>query len=459
MFLTFKSNCVAESTIIFLLKLLVVFMVVGVLGGCGTTTQRTATEQLLMSDAVDTAISKIDFSSLDGRKVYLDTIYLNQVPGIGFVNSSYIISAIRQQMTASGCLLQDSKQTLSFVDGLPKLRIGVVESPMLCNRYSLPISKNRIGTISLICYLPICNVHGLLSSKMFLTFKSNCVAESTIIFLLKLLVVFMVVGVLGGCGTTTQRTATEQLLMSDAVDTAISKIDFSSLDGRKVYLDTIYLNQVPGIGFVNSSYIISAIRQQMTASGCLLQDSKQDSEIVVEARAGTLGTDGHEITYGVPQTSALSSAASLVSSSAAVPVLPELSLGRLDFQAGVAKIALFAYEKETKQPVWQSGIARAESSSRNTWILGAGPFQGGTIHGGVKFAGSRVAKIKRNDPSAIDISYFAQHVFRGPGVTTIRTARNNLEPINQPAVTATDDQQTTAGSSKQETQSDSHPNP
>ena len=57
---------------------------------------------------------------------------------------------------------------------------------------------------------------------------------------------------------------------------------------------------------------------------------------------------------------------------------------------GAAKIAVFAYHRETRQPVWQSGIARASSSAKDTWLLGAGPFQSGTIHKQPKFAGERL---------------------------------------------------------------------
>ena len=46
----------------------------GMLVGCGTTTTRIATEQLLMSDAVDRAIAAIDFRSLEGEKVYVASV-------------------------------------------------------------------------------------------------------------------------------------------------------------------------------------------------------------------------------------------------------------------------------------------------------------------------------------------------------------------------------------------------
>ena len=44
--------------------------------GCGTTLQRSATEQLLASDAIDRTIAQIDFSLLADRKVYLDPQYI-----------------------------------------------------------------------------------------------------------------------------------------------------------------------------------------------------------------------------------------------------------------------------------------------------------------------------------------------------------------------------------------------
>ena len=111
----------------------------------------------------------------------------------------------------------------------------------------------------------------------------------------------------------------------------------------------------------------------------MVQDDREQATVIVEPRVGALGADGHDVTYGVPQSGALSSAVSVVSGSS-LPVIPEISLGRTDAQAGVAKIVVFAYDRETREPVWQSGLAKAESTSSNTWILGAGPFQRGTIH-------------------------------------------------------------------------------
>ena len=65
------------------------------------------------------------------------------------------------------------------------------------------------------------------------------------------------------------------------------------------FLDTTYLRPVRGIGFVNSDYIISSLRQQLTAARCKIHDKREDAEIIVEPRVGALGTE-HEITYGIP---------------------------------------------------------------------------------------------------------------------------------------------------------------
>ncbi|NLX56369.1 MAG: hypothetical protein GXY58_14770 [Planctomycetaceae bacterium] len=190
-----------------------------------------------------------------------------------------------------------------------------------------------------------------------------------------------------GCGTTKSQRATEQLLMSDVVDRSVANIDFRPLSGRHVYLDTTYVQNVKTESFVNADYIISSVRQQMLGAGCLLEENRQDAEYVAELRVGTLGTDSHELTYGIPANNALSSAASLVPSAPVLPAVPEISLARKNHEHAAAKIAVFAYHRESRRPVWQSGIVQARSRAKNIWFFGAGPFQTGTIYEGTKFVG------------------------------------------------------------------------
>ncbi|MDP6446092.1 MAG: hypothetical protein QGG36_02110 [Pirellulaceae bacterium] len=248
-----------------------------------------------------------------------------------------------------------------------------------------------------------------------------------------------VLGICCGCGTTKLRTATEQILASDAVDRAVAQIEFDVLAGKRVFLDERHLKAVKTAGFVNSNYIIGSLRQQMFAADVRVVDQLEEADYVVEARIGALGTDEHDITYGVPASSGLSAAASLVPNAPLVPSLPELSLARRSDATGGAKIALFAYERETRRPVWQSGIQTGRSTARATWVLGAGPFQRGTIYDGTEFAGNQIGLPFKNDEESrrrFDaVNRFRdQHVFSQPLQRAAEPVR--LSAFEEPAPTS-----------------------
>ncbi len=197
---------------------------------------------------------------------------------------------------------------------------------------------------------------------------------------------------IAGCGTTRSFTATDQLLLSDAIDATVAKIDFSPLTGKKVFLDITYMKMLKAPNnLLDTDYVISSLRQGMIAENVLLVDTKDEAELIAEARVGTMGLDGHNVTYGVPASSSLSGAGALTGAS--IPALPEMSVGRREAKLGAAKVAVFAYVKASHEPYWQSGIARSSSTSRDTWFLGIGPWQEGTIYEGTRFAGDRTSRI------------------------------------------------------------------
>ena len=202
-----------------------------------------------------------------------------------------------------------------------------------------------------------------------------------------LLVAFLATA--NGCGTTKTQKATEQLLLSDAVDKSVASLDFHVLAGHPVYLDTQFLSSIKTSSLVGTHYMESALRQQLLAAGCLLQENENDAVYIIEPRVGALGTDGHHLTIGIPASHALNSASTLVTEGPSLPIFPEIALVRRENQKAAAKLAIFAYHRETRRPIWQSGIAQARATSTNTWVMGAGPFQRGTIHDGTQFAGSR----------------------------------------------------------------------
>jgi hypothetical protein len=178
-----------------------------------------------------------------------------------------------------------------------------------------------------------------------------------------------------GCGINKSRLATEQLVVSDAVDRAVASIDFSPLSGRKVFFDTKYVENVTLGPGGSMPYVISSLRQQMLAYDCRLQEKADTADYIIEARVGVLQHDGHEVTYGIPGSAALGTASLLMSSPVALPSLPELSLGRRNHQSGTAKIGLFAYDQKTREPVWQAGTTKGSSQARDMWLLGLGPYQ------------------------------------------------------------------------------------
>lgn len=188
-----------------------------------------------------------------------------------------------------------------------------------------------------------------------------------------------------GCGATrstdTLRTATEQLLISDAIDRAVQTMNLQALAGQTVFLDDSKLNDA-----VDKNYYISTLRQHLLATGCELRDKREDADFVVEARAGAIGTDRNDLLFGIPSMNMPS-----IPLVQPVPAaIPEIPIAKRKDQRGVAKIAVFAYHRATGTPVWQSGIVRQESSANDVWIFGAGPFQRGTIYDETMFAGKAI---------------------------------------------------------------------
>jgi len=189
-----------------------------------------------------------------------------------------------------------------------------------------------------------------------------------------------------GCGTTrmtdTARAASEMLLVSQAVDRAVDSLDFSELQGKTVFLEVQYLE-----GTVDKGYLISSLRQHLLAHGALLQEERTKAIYVVEPRSGAVGTDKHSLLVGTP-------AMSLPAIIPGVPsAIPEIALVKRTDQKGVAKLSVFAYNRTTGRALWQSGPHEANSTLKDTWLFGAGPYSRGTIRREGEFAGESIPKV------------------------------------------------------------------
>lgn len=209
--------------------------------------------------------------------------------------------------------------------------------------------------------------------------------------------IFVLLFTATGCGTSkwtdTGRSATEQLLITDAMDRAVSNLDFRALAGKTAYVESTAVKKL-----TDSEYLISCLRQHMLASGCILMDDKAAADYIVEVRAGAIGTDRNDVLYGIPA----------VNIPTVVPVagvpsqIPEMPIVKKTDQRAVVKLSLFAYNQKTGRPVWQSGAVPEESKVKAVWVLGAGPFQRGTIYDGMEFAGDRLSLPLIDLPQAAD---------------------------------------------------------
>jgi len=169
-----------------------------------------------------------------------------------------------------------------------------------------------------------------------------------------------------GCTSTstsnTKRTAAEQLLISNAVDQSLDKVNFRPFTGRKVFLDDKYLE------CTDKNYVISSIRHRLLRSGASLAIKSEEADVVIEPRAGAVGTNTADAFLGMPEITL-----------PGMLSLPEVRLLERKKQQGVAKIGLVAYNPRTNSVLGVGGVSLAQSDDSNWFLLGIGPYQNGSI--------------------------------------------------------------------------------
>lgn len=150
-----------------------------------------------------------------------------------------------------------------------------------------------------------------------------------------------------GCASTTvtkpTESATQQLLFSTAVDRALAGTDFGFLENRKVYLDTTDIRDA-----YHYQYAVGDIRDALSQAGALLVTNPAQSDVIIEARAGSLSDDNSSTLIGIPTTPAPIPLAGAIT-------LPEIALYKSEDQKSYAKIALFAYANKSREHIFSSG--------------------------------------------------------------------------------------------------------
>ena len=212
-------------------------------------------------------------------------------------------------------------------------------------------------------------------------------------------------------------------------------MNLQALSGQSVFFDDSKLADV-----VDKNYLISSLRQYLLANGCNLRDKREDADFVVEARAGAVGTDRSDLLFGLPSMNVPQIA--LVQPVNAI--IPEIPIAKRKDQRGIAKIAVFAYHRQTGAPVWQSGLVHEESSANDVWILGAVRSSVGRFTQGTEFAGSAIraeeAKGKTGARRLPPVDLVHENMFKSPQQFAKQTPAGDqkvVQAVHQvPAATA-----------------------
>lgn len=191
-------------------------------------------------------------------------------------------------------------------------------------------------------------------------------------------------GLLTGCASTatsnTPRTAKEQLLLSNAIDKSLDKVDFTPMYNQKVYLDEKYLDSV------DKPYILGSVRHRVMRAGGKIVAKPEESDMVMEVRSGGVGTDTSESYLGTPEI--------------ALPgmlTVPEIRVAERKSQFGYAKLGLVVYDSKSGQILGDGGVAMARSTDNNSFVAGIGPFQSGSLKEDIGHAKQTVPGMSRRE--------------------------------------------------------------
>ena len=171
-----------------------------------------------------------------------------------------------------------------------------------------------------------------------------------------------------GCATTTTsntaRTGNEQILISSAIDRAMSSVRFNEFANYSVFIDDKYLD-----GTVDKGYLVGTLRHKVLQGGGRIAGKVEDADVVLEPRSGGVGTDSEESYIGIP--------------AVGIPglpfELPEVKFAQRSSQIGTAKIGLVCYDAKTGAALGRGGDSTALTHANDTYVLGIGPFRSGSV--------------------------------------------------------------------------------
>lgn len=176
---------------------------------------------------------------------------------------------------------------------------------------------------------------------------------------MRLIAVLTLSLLVGACSTARDtlpaRAATEQLLLSAAVDRAARQITLNIPRDKKVYVDSLYVE-----GY-DSKYAAGAIRDSLLKQGIRLANTRADADAIVEARIGALSIDERQRLVGIPSTP-------LPIPLAGELTTPEIAFFKKHQWKGIAKLAVTAYDAKSGILIDSSG-PQFGASDKTDWVF------------------------------------------------------------------------------------------
>lgn len=178
--------------------------------------------------------------------------------------------------------------------------------------------------------------------------------------------VFFVCLITTGCTTTstsnTARTAKEQMLLSNAVDQSLDKVDFTPLYGQNVFIEEKYLD------CVDKSYVLGSVRHRVLKAGGVIAPAADAADVVMEVRSGGVGTDTSDAYIGIPEITL-----------PGMLTLPEVRLTQRKTQYGYSKLGLVLYDAKTKNVLGDGGLSMAQADDNNWYAFGMNVWSDGSL--------------------------------------------------------------------------------
>jgi hypothetical protein len=180
----------------------------------------------------------------------------------------------------------------------------------------------------------------------------------------------------GGCATIRitdpPRTATEQFLLTSAVQSAVDQVSADTLRDRSVYIDTTYLTTAWQTA-PELSFMIGQFRTKLLEGGARLASKREEAQIVLEVRSGGVGIDRLEFLLGIPSIGLGALASGVAAAGGSTLLTPELAILKSSRQYSFASIAFVAYWADTGELLISSGPFVGKRYREDWWVFGTGP--------------------------------------------------------------------------------------